>query len=284
MHASYALAKQKIISGLTKSFTYSEKVSGTGKMDFLESFLQKERQGYSVHFASSAVMMFRYYHIPARYVEGYLITPENVKGKAADEKIEITDWNSHAWVEFYQDGVGFVPFEVTPGYLAVMETADDISGIDEGQQGEKEKQADNNAKRDEEETANNIGLRQKETVNYEKWITYVIIIICVLLGILLSCLLCRLVYRMDKRRKILKKKDNRAVCLLFSESFDILKKKKLVSDYREFYKGIRESQELSGVLKIYEKARFSPYEIEKTEFDTIMEFYKRIKGVWNIRN
>lgn len=278
MHASYALVKQKIISNLTKSFAYSEKVSGTGETDFLESFLQKERQGYSVHFATAAVMMFRYYHIPARYVEGYLITPENVKGKAADEKIEITDWNSHAWVEFYQDGVGFVPFEVTPGYLAVMETADDISGIDEGQQGEKEKQTHNNAKKDDEETANNIGLRQKETVNYEKWFKYAIIIICVLLWILIFCFLCCLVYRMGKRRRILAKKDNRAVCLLFSEILDFLKKRKLISGYREFYKGIKEFQELSGVLDIYEKARFSPYEIEKAEFDIVMDFHKRIKS------
>ena len=278
MHASYALAKQKIISSLTKSFAYSEKVSGSGEMDFLESFLQKERQGYSVHFATAAVMMFRYYHIPARYVEGYLMTPENVKGKAADEKIEITDWNSHAWVEFYQDGVGFVPFEVTPGYLAVMETADDISGVDEGQQGEQEKRAENNDKKDGEETANNIGLRQKETVNYEKWLKYVIIIICVLLWILVSCFLCRIVYRKGKRRKILAEQDNRAVCLLFSESMDFLKKKKLISDYREFYRAVKEFQELSDVQNIYEKARFSPYEIEKTEFDTVMEFHKRVKS------
>ncbi|MBP3702566.1 MAG: hypothetical protein J6I65_02155, partial [Lachnospiraceae bacterium] len=81
-----------------------------------------------------------------------------------------------------------------------------------------------------------------------------------------------------KRRRILAKKDNRAVCLLFSEILDFLKKRKLISGYREFYKGIKEFQELSGVLDIYEKARFSPYEIEKAEFDIVMDFHKRIKS------
>ena len=33
------------------------------------------------------------------------------------ETITLTEENAHAWAEYYVSGVGFVPFEVTPGYI-----------------------------------------------------------------------------------------------------------------------------------------------------------------------
>ena len=44
----------------------------------LEEFLVSKK-GYDVQFATAATLMFRYYGIPARYVEGYLITPKDAK-------------------------------------------------------------------------------------------------------------------------------------------------------------------------------------------------------------
>ena len=44
----------------------------------------------------------------------------------------VDDTHAHAWVEYYQDGVGWLPFEITPSYLNTMARADeyqDISGI-----------------------------------------------------------------------------------------------------------------------------------------------------------
>lgn len=43
---------------------------GSG-VDFVLNFLDGTRKGYSVHYATAAAMMFRYYGIPARYVEGF---------------------------------------------------------------------------------------------------------------------------------------------------------------------------------------------------------------------
>ena len=51
--------------------------------DFTENFLTTSKIGHSVHFATAAALMFRYYGIPARYVEGYLITPQDIEGKQA---------------------------------------------------------------------------------------------------------------------------------------------------------------------------------------------------------
>lgn len=127
-HMEYGEAKQRILAFLTANMTYStdaEPVDG----DFAESFLQVMKKGYSVHFATAATLMFRYYGIPARYVEGYLITPEDIKNVIPDSAITLDESHAHAWVEFYQDGIGWIPFETTPAYLDIMEKADDLNSI-----------------------------------------------------------------------------------------------------------------------------------------------------------
>ncbi len=60
-------------------------------------FLTESKIGHSVHYATAAALMFRYYGIPSRYVEGYLVTPEDVKDKKDGDKIHIPGKNGHAW-------------------------------------------------------------------------------------------------------------------------------------------------------------------------------------------
>lgn len=75
-------------------------------------FLNKGRQGNSVLYASAAVEAFRVQGIPARYVEGYCI--RNVYD--TDVTVTLTNQDSHAWVEVYLDGAGWIPIDVTPGF------------------------------------------------------------------------------------------------------------------------------------------------------------------------
>lgn len=78
----------------------------TKKGDFTENFISRSKIGHSVHYATAAALMFRYYGIPSRYVEGYLITPEDIKDKKAGDTVEISGKNGHAWTEIYIDGSG----------------------------------------------------------------------------------------------------------------------------------------------------------------------------------
>ena len=106
--------------------------------DFINYFLTQNRKGYCAHFASAATLIFREMGIPARYVEGYAFSFENVLASDINEQedpkdyysgysaigdspvmdVEVTDAMAHAWVEIYVDGFGWKVVEVTPGSAA----------------------------------------------------------------------------------------------------------------------------------------------------------------------
>ncbi|MDO4976045.1 MAG: transglutaminase domain-containing protein [Eubacteriales bacterium] len=75
--------------------------------DFASWFFEGEdARGYDIHYASAAVILFRYYGIPARYVEGYLVEDTSL----------ISEQAFHAWPEIYVAGVGWIPVEVMESY------------------------------------------------------------------------------------------------------------------------------------------------------------------------
>lgn len=59
------------------------------------------------HYSKAATLLYRALGIPARYVIGYVGTTK------ANEWVEITTDNAHAWVEVYIDGFGWLQVEVT---------------------------------------------------------------------------------------------------------------------------------------------------------------------------
>lgn len=103
---------------LTENLTYDESVrTMNGNDDFLQYTLERSGCGYSVHYATAAVLMLRYLGVPARYVEGYFLSADEAARYMEGETITLTEEHAHAWAEYYVRGVGFVPFEVTPGYI-----------------------------------------------------------------------------------------------------------------------------------------------------------------------
>lgn len=91
-------------------FEYDTDVRGmcTGA-NLMDCFL-RERRGYCEYFASAMVMMLRTQLIPARYVTGFLPGRLQEDGSRLVEKSA-----SHAWVEVFFPGYGWVPFDPTPG-------------------------------------------------------------------------------------------------------------------------------------------------------------------------
>ena len=133
-HFDYQNAKQNILFYLTSYIDYEEtNLAPVGDgIDFVLNFLDGTQKGYDIHYATAAALMFRYYGIPARYVEGFLVTKQDAQVLSAGQTLSLTGAAAHAWVEYYQDGVGWLPFEVTPPYFSAMEQAEryqDISGL-----------------------------------------------------------------------------------------------------------------------------------------------------------
>lgn len=93
----------------------------------LEQFLQTSKSGYSIHFASAATEIFRYYGIPARYAEGYIVDKNAAKNKLSGSPITLTDADFHAWTEYYLTGIGWIPFESTPEYFDKMPLPNGVS-------------------------------------------------------------------------------------------------------------------------------------------------------------
>ncbi len=87
--------------------------------------------GTTYQYATVAALALRYYGIPARYVEGYTVKaaenePTNVNASAAG-----------AWVEVYQDGIGWLPLALTPGLedLTAEQTESGIKPVGAGKEG-----------------------------------------------------------------------------------------------------------------------------------------------------
>jgi transglutaminase-like putative cysteine protease len=87
---------EKIKEYLSKNYKYSLKVSEVPKnQEFLDYFLNVEKQGYCTYFATAATIFCRIVGIQARYVEGY-----NMTDKKDDKGLfMVTNENAHAWTE-----------------------------------------------------------------------------------------------------------------------------------------------------------------------------------------
>lgn len=117
------------------SYTVSPGTTPAGK-DFCAYFLTDSKKGFCVHFATAATLMFRTMGMPARYVEGYVVTPDLITDGKAVSGQNINDWyrtdnknatvqktvvrvnvddsKAHAWCEVWIDGFGWAVVDATP--------------------------------------------------------------------------------------------------------------------------------------------------------------------------
>ncbi|WP_437584721.1 transglutaminase TgpA family protein [Paramicrobacterium sp. CJ85] len=91
------------------------------------TFLER-RSGYCIHFAAAMATMARVADIPSRIVIGFLPGDE-ISSDSDDERreFEVDAEDLHAWPELYFEGVGWVPFEPTPGRSDAPDYAPDAA-------------------------------------------------------------------------------------------------------------------------------------------------------------
>lgn len=85
-------------------------------VDFATWFLQQAREGYCVHFATTAAVLLRALGIPTRYAEGYIVIRSDYeKPTDAEGYVLIEDTHAHAWAEVYDPvQMAWIPVEMTP--------------------------------------------------------------------------------------------------------------------------------------------------------------------------
>lgn len=104
--------------------------------EFVEDFLFRQHQGFCIHFATAGTLLFRMYGIPARYVSGYVIHPQDLQATdSGSYTCQITDASAHAWTEIYVGKGGWIPVEVTPA------ASDTAASIPQNQEEDSQNQA-----------------------------------------------------------------------------------------------------------------------------------------------
>ncbi|MFC6182370.1 transglutaminase TgpA family protein [Lactiplantibacillus daowaiensis] len=102
----------------TNKFEYTKIDTPTtpSKRDYVDYFLFTSKRGYCDNFSTSLVVMLRTLGIPARWADGF---SGGTRGKSAGNgqyHYQILNSDAHSWAEVYFAGIGWVPFDPTPGY------------------------------------------------------------------------------------------------------------------------------------------------------------------------
>jgi protein-glutamine gamma-glutamyltransferase len=92
-------------------FRYDQQPPLPRSLPPLADFVLRTKAGYCQHFAGAMALMLRYLGIPARVAAGFTsgsYDPSTAMWVVADR-------DAHTWVEVWFAGVGWVPFDPTPG-------------------------------------------------------------------------------------------------------------------------------------------------------------------------
>lgn len=95
---------------LRTNFRYSLLVPPSSFSSPIAAFLFDTHTGYCQHFAGAMALLLRLNGIPSRVAVGF-VTGTLI----GTQTYQVTTNNAHSWVEVYFPGVGWLPFDPTPG-------------------------------------------------------------------------------------------------------------------------------------------------------------------------
>ena len=280
---SYGDAKSAIVNFLNKNIAYDEKSEGIKDYrSFLTEFLEKNKTGNNKDFATATVLMFRYFGIPSRYVKGYLITKKDIENVKANQTINIKQSNYHCWAEYYQDGIGWIPFETNSKYRDLMGTNDSISG-NNNDSNSGDKQTIQNVNKD--KHLDDEVEEKKVKDNKEEKLIYSIVALLNLLILFVVAYEIRLYILRRKIRQSFENGDNnRTVINYVSFMVSTLRifAKVQYNNISEYKKTVVKYQ-LGGkntyleIVNFYEKARYSNKETDVNEANKVKAYVNNVR-------
>ena len=269
--------------------------------DFAEYFLFEQKEGYCVHFATTAVLLMRMYGIPARYVTGFAIPSGDFEWTDGIGWLaNVQDGRAHAWAEIYVDHYGWIPFETTPSYdtgaalVYSQEAREQIKGQslpeDSGMDGENPETAESDKKETDgtgEETGSDSGKTDREKGNHEdKNIVDAGSTGIGVAGVGLLLLVFGMIGLFLRREMILKRRSRQDAAAIFRDMYQVLVQGGMPEGTDcmagDFTAKVTEQflwidkEEMDLVMDIVMRANFSGEAIGKEEVLQVRSMYRHI--------
>lgn len=239
--------------------------------------------GSSYQYATVAAMTLRYYGIPARYAEGYIITEDMAADAQNGATIKIDGSHASAWVEVYQDGIGWIPMNLTPGLGEMTEEepepdqsngagSSDKSDVKEGEELEETPEEENQS----EDPENGF------MTSLLKMIQWTILLIILLLLLLILILVLRRKYLLkQKEKKFCSENRKDAAAWIFADTVLLMEKMGLdrgngsmqgLMTPTEQRFGEEYAKQLQEMIDLNAVAMFSSHEIDESQREEALNF------------
>ena len=256
----------------------------------------RSAEGTSFQYATVAAMTLRYFGIPARYAEGYMITNEMAAQAEAGLSIVVDSNCARAWVEVYQDGIGWIPLDLTLNAEDddQTESEDDQSLGTEDPQGANGNGLSSTPKEGEElEETQSQEVQEPEpdggsVVSIPEPVLWSVLLIVGLLLLLILFLMLRSRMLLKRREeKFLAENRNDAVASIFADTALLLEElgfRRGNGSMRTLCEPVRErfdetyAAELETMIDLNARAMFSSRELTEDQRGAALEFHEKTRN------
>ncbi len=172
-------------------------------------------------YAAVQTLALRYYGVPARYAEGVLVPASLLR---AGSTVPVPDTCATAWAEVYQDGAGWLPVDLTPGFETLSGRGTQggaASGGTNGTSGAQETAAPEGAEqKDEQPNTQPVRLPQRE---HTSGVLLTILLVAAILVLLALALVLRRTILLRRRaRRLAALSCTDAVCAIYADTAALL--------------------------------------------------------------
>ena len=285
MDFSQITSRIRQVLRLDTTYTKSPDTVPEGE-DLIRWFLTDYKKGNAVYYATAAVMAYRTAGYPARYTEGYHLSADEADALNADglKEITLTTRNSHAWVEVYVNGAGWMPVEVVPGMYVQTYTDQRVEGKTSYHIGGVADNSGFNTEDSTEETGTQGNSGSKYDKKHQNLpVSGTVIMILYLVFAVYLLLELQRMFRLQAA-----KKKSRSVDYYVSEIGRLLTMAGVKGDFThpdELWQQIEEKfpgtekDEYDRVLELIRKNRFGGIELKEHEYHTLKCFLERLTKI-----
>ena len=267
---------------------WDKHASSYGKIDELSSyeiqecimtFLEKI-DGDIFDYATVATLTMRYYGIPARYVEGFVISQDMLDEQEDAASINIDGNSGSAWVEVYQDGIGWLPQNIT---LGINEGENQTENPEQNEKPIEKPVPNEELQQEAEQELEEPVPEGGYMVTIAKSIPFKIIFGILAIILLILTIILRRLLLLNKRKKYLEKQSPKdAVALIFADTVKLLKKlgfERGKGSMMELYDDIKQrfddsyANEYANMVHLNSRALFSSRQMNDEELKPAEAFY-----------